>query len=455
MAADNELVLTDPHISRHHLEFQIQDAGYLVRDLGSTNGTYFRGARIHEALVGPGAELRLGSTVLRLERGEEKTEQAPRKQAFGEMVGTAARMQTVFGLLAAVAPTDVTVLIEGETGTGKELVAEELHRQSPRRNQSFSIVDCGAIAANLIESELFGHERGAFTGAVGEREGVFERSRGGTVFLDEIGELPLDLQTRLLRVLDRRTIRRVGGNLQRKIDARLVAATNRDLGEEVRRGRFRQDLFYRLAVVRIPIPPLRERREDIPILARHILWQMGCADPDAVLTPEVLGVLQSRQWPGNVRELRNVVERAIVLTDGSGEMLGADSEPAQDPKAPPRPPRHVASAAPAATAAPTGPRPPGPPPIPADAGPAGPAPSLSEPWLGRLLPEGFLALPYKDAKEQLLDQFESLYWTRLHHQHGNNISHIAHAAKVDRHLVRKLLRKHGLDARQEGGEEPA
>ncbi len=350
-----------------------------------------------------GSELRVGSTVLRLERGEETSEIIGCKRQFGGLIGSSRAMQRVYGLLAAVAPTDTSVLIEGETGTGKEMVAEELHRHSPRKDHLFNVVDCAALPQNLIESELFGHEQGAFTGAVTERVGVFERTHGGTVFLDEIGELPLDLQTRLLRVLDRRTIKRVGGDVQRKVDFRLLAATNRDLSVEMQQGRFRQDLYYRLAVVRITVPPLRERVEDIRALARYFLWHAGCVDVSAVLTEELLEVLCSRSWPGNVRELRNVLERATILVDGA-----RDEE-------------LLPSSAPAAAEA--------------------PAQVQADPLV---LPPAYLRMNYKAAKERLLQQFELSFFRRLLARHGANISGIAREAEVDRALVRKLLRRHKL-----------
>ncbi len=403
-AADNDLVLTDPSVSRHHLEFQVRDQGYQVRDLDSTNGSFFRGARISEAHLGAGAELRLGDSVLRIERGEECSRVVKARKTFGTIIGNCRPMQEVFGLLAAVAPTDTTVLINGETGTGKELVAEELHRQSARRGREFVVVDCGAIPAQLIESELFGHVKGAFTGAVNSRPGAFENSSGGTVFLDEIGELPLEMQTRLLRVLDKRTIKRVGSHDQRPVDIRVVAATNRDLPEMIQEGAFRQDLYYRLSVVQIQLPPLRQRRPDIPLLARHFLWQSGCPNPEQVLGPEVLEALSTRQWPGNVRELRNVIERAAILADGSPLAAGGEQAPA------------------AATQ---------------DAAP-------SDRWLSGALSDEVLNQPYKVAKEQLLHEFELLYLGRLVERHGPNISRVAADADVDRHLVRKLLRKHDM-----------
>jgi DNA-binding NtrC family response regulator len=404
-----DLVLTDPHVSRCHVELRVQDSGYLVRDLGSTNGTFYRGARVQEAELGPGAAVKIGMPLLRLEVGEQVSREIPPRALFGHLLGTSPAMQALYGLLAAVAPTDATVLIEGETGTGKEMVAEALHRESPRAGNLLGVVDCGAIPASLIESELFGHELGAFTGAVRSRAGSFERAHGGTLFLDEIGELPLELQPRLLRAIEQREVRRVGGDIVRKVDVRVIAATNRDLARDVEQGRFREDLYYRLAVVRVRIPPLRERREDIPELARHFLWQAGCVDHAAVLTPELLRLLGSRQWRGNVRELRNTIERAVAISGGAGLDLRAEEQP---PPAGARPPAR-------------------------GLGEAGD-------WLAAMLPPGFLRRGYKEAKEELVDRFEVLYLTRLLGEHGPNLSRLAREAGVDRQIVRRMLRKHGL-----------
>ena len=412
-ARDNDLVLADPAVSRYHLELRVVDHGYLLLDLGSTNGTFYRGARVGEAELHIGAEFRLGSTVLRLESGPVSSEEVENAESFGGLVGRSAPMQRVYGLLSAVAPTDTTVLIEGETGTGKELVAQQIHRLSPRADRPLMVIDCASLPPGLIESELFGHERGAFTGAVAEREGAFEKCRGGTVFLDEVGELALELQPRLLRVLDQRTVRRVGSNVRRRVDVRLVAATNRDLAGEVKARRFRQDLYYRLAVVRIVLPPLRKRREDIALLARHFLRQSGCAAPDSVLSDEVLEALRSRRWTGNVREMRNVLERAVVLSDGAE---GAFNEVTIERAS-------VVAAKPEAA----------PQPEPEGAG-----------WLARNLPQQLFQLPYKELKKLLVEELEDLYVGRLYRIHGNNISRIAQEAGVDRHLVRKVLQRKGL-----------
>jgi len=406
-AEENDLRLGDPLVSRNHLEVIAHDLGWLVRDRESRNGTFYRGAQVREVLLAVGAELRVGSTVLRIERSAERSISIEPREGFGTLVGASRAMQEVFGLLAAVAPTETTVLILGETGTGKELAALEVHRGSPRSEGPFIVLDCGAIPGELVESELFGHEKGAFTGASSDHAGIFEQAAGGTVFLDEIGELPLAMQTRLLRVLDQRTVKRIGSTRPRAVQIRVVAATHRDLAQMVREGSFRQDLYYRLGVVEVRLPPLRERLEDLPLLARHFLRRAGCANPDEVLTPRVLEVLATRAWPGNARELRNVVERAVVLRDGSGF-----EPPARSPVSP------------------------------AASDPVGDPPGGN--WLAPALPAGFLRRGYKDAKEELLTLYELLYFTRLVESHGNNISRIAAEADVDRHLVRNLLRKHGL-----------
>ncbi|MCK5800374.1 MAG: sigma 54-dependent Fis family transcriptional regulator [Deltaproteobacteria bacterium] len=439
-----DLCLPDPKVSRRHLEVRLHSSGYLLRDLDSTNGTHYRGARVHDVLIGPGAELRLGDTVLRIDRGEETTSPIAPQTHFGSLIGTSRPMQEVFGLLAAVAPTDTTVLILGETGTGKELVAEALHQRSPRHDKPFSVLDCGAVPEHLIESELFGHKRGAFTGATTDRTGIFEEAEGGTVFLDEIGELPLALQTRLLRVLDKRSIKRLGENTRRDVDVRIIAATHKDLADQANEGAFRQDLFYRLSVIEVHLPPLRNRREDIPALVRHFLHDSGVNDPSAVLAPEVLKALETRSWPGNIRELRNVVERALVLAD-SGLPLFKEAAKTT----PPLPKIDREDDAIAANESLIN-QPPSPPQAPSPSADVAETVAFDEAaegdtsWLLRSMPAGFLDHPYKEAKETLLNEFERAYLDHLVGAHGTNITHLASAAKIDRHLVRKLLRKHGL-----------
>jgi DNA-binding NtrC family response regulator len=312
----NDLVLTDPTVSRHQASIRATARGFELRDLGSTNGTVLGGYRIFSALVEPGALIGVGQTTVRFELVDEQVSaDLSTRERFGRAIGASPEMRRVFGLLEKFAATDATILLDGETGTGKELLAEAIHHESRRAAGPFVIVDCGAIPPTLIESELFGHVRGSFTGAVDNRVGALESARGGTLFLDEIGELPLASQPALLRALEDRTCKRVGDNSRISLDMRVVAATHRDLRQEVNRGRFRADLFYRLAVLRVRVPALRERREDIPLLVRFFHEQLAGSD---VLPPDLVTALARQDWPGNVRELRSAVQRAVVLGDANG-----------------------------------------------------------------------------------------------------------------------------------------
>ena len=267
-----DLILTDRRVSRFQCDIVLEPRGYRVRDLGSTNGTFVSGLRINDAFVAPGTTIRMGQTELYLvPLGESVELLLAEADRFHGMVGGSAVMRRLYAAIQKVAPADTTVLITGETGVGKELVADAIHEGSPRRGKPLVVLDCGAIPAHLFEDELFGHERGAFTGALATTAGAFERAHGGTLFLDEIGELPLELQPKLLRAVESRRIRRIGGAQDLACDVRLVAATNRDLAVEVNRRTFRSDLYYRLAVARLHVPPLRERRDDIPALVDHFL----------------------------------------------------------------------------------------------------------------------------------------------------------------------------------------
>src|SRR5579859_5111599 len=275
-AADNDLVLPDDTVSRHHCELERRGDCVFVKDLGSTNGTRIAGSKITEALAPPGSILRFGEVEVVVRASPQKVDVLPSEEPrFGPAIGESLAMRTVFGMLQRIAPTDGTVLLEGETGTGKDVLARALWTEGARAKGPFFVVDCGAVTYSLIESELFGHERGAFTGAVSARQGAFELAEGGTVFLDEIGELPLDVQPKLLRVLEAREFRRVGGNKMIKTDVRVIVATKRNLQREVQAGKFREDLYFRLAVVPITVPPLRARRDDIPQLVEHILKASG------------------------------------------------------------------------------------------------------------------------------------------------------------------------------------
>ncbi len=310
-APSNELVVADPTVSRLHCRLTVSAEGVRVVDSSSKNGTLVDGVRIFDALVGSGSTLTLGTTQIRVEFRPEPAElQISSFDRFGDLVGVSPEMRRVFTLVDRVAKTDATVLLQGETGTGKELVARAIHEASPRAEGPFVVVDCGAMAEALMESELFGHARGAFTGATQDRIGLFEQARGGTLFLDEIGELPASLQPKLLRALEAREVRRVGTNMPRPVDVRVLAATNRDLGRSVNDGTFREDLYYRLAVVEIALPPLRVRRGDIPLLAALFYERFS---GDAGLPSEWIPTLLARSWPGNVRELRNFVERSVSL----------------------------------------------------------------------------------------------------------------------------------------------
>jgi DNA-binding NtrC family response regulator len=388
--AASDLVLTDPTVSRSHLSLEALPDGFRLRDLGSTNGTLVAGVRVVEAYVKPGIEIDIGETRLRFQALSDALEiPLYNGDRFGPMLGRSTAMRQLFALLERAAKTDATVLVLGETGTGKDLAAEAVHQASPRANGPFVVLDCSAIPESLIESELFGHERGAFTGANDKRIGVFESAHNGTVFLDEIGELPLPLQPKLLRVLERRVVRPVGSNQQREVDVRVIAATNRDLRAEVNRGQFREDLFFRLSVITAHIPALRERTEDLPLLAHFFLGQVA---PKETKLPEGLEQrLAAHRWPGNVRELRNTVERAVALggewafTDGPREQLGNE------------------------------------PPLDVDA-----------------------TIPFKEAKQRLIERFERPYLEQLLKLTSGNVSAAARQAGIDRVHLLKLLRRYSL-----------
>ena len=393
-----DLQLTDVSVSRYHLELQLLTDGLKVTDLGSTNGTVHAGTRLGQLVLTGPARLRVGKGT-ELDVGPEETALALPAFAddrFGDVLGASPPMRALFALLARVAPTDATVLLAGETGTGKEAIAEALHAASKRSRGPFIVVDCGAISRELIGSELFGHVRGAFTGAHTQKEGLVAAANGGTLFLDEIGELPLDLQPQLLRVLEKREVRPIGDTRAQKVDLRVVAASHRELQKLVAVGRFREDLFFRLAVVRATVPPLRERREDLPMLARHFAAALGRGE--FALPPRLLAELAAHDWPGNVRELRNVVERALSL----GEAF------AHDALTPP------------------------------------PAPIASPPSFVASSAESVLDLPFKEAKGRLVDSFEREYLVHLLARHRGNISRAADEAGIDRNYVHRLIKKHGL-----------
>ena len=412
---DNDLVIPDTSVSRQHAMIVRRGEDYLIRDLESTNGTFAGSLRVTEAYLRPGMVVRVGNVEFRFKPLSQRIEIVPSEHdRFGDIVGASVRMREIFAVLERIATTDATVLIEGETGTGKEVVARTLHKRSLRAQQPFVVVDCGAIPDNLLESELFGHEKGAFTGAVSSRSGLVEQANGGTLFLDEIGELGRELQPKLLRVLERREVKRVGSNRTVRVDVRFVAATNRGLREEVEADRFREDLYYRLNVVRLKLPALKERAEDIPVLARHYLSTRATEHRGAHanriegITREALDALMSHSWPGNVRELMNVVERASFFADGSFIDVGDLPEIVTGRRK--RAPRLKPDDETARNTL--------------DAG------SLKN---------------FHDAKEEWLRIFERDYIQKLLARNNWNISRAAREAGVDRKHLRNLLKKHALD----------
>ena len=318
-----DMRLSDDTVSREHVRLSLSPSGVHVKDEGSTNGTWLGTVRVGDMTLAAGTALMLGSTTIALHIEAGPTDlPLSSGTSFGEAQGASTAMRHLFALLERAAPSDVTVLIEGESGVGKEVLANGVHAQSSRGRAGgpFVAVDCGAIAPGMIESELFGHERGAFTGAERARIGAFEQANGGTLFLDEIGELPLDLQPKLLRVLETREVRPVGGRGTRAVDVRIVAATNRNLEDAAQKNEFRRDLFYRLAVVRVVVPPLRDRPEDILPLARLLLRRVPGFER-AEIPADVEVMLTRYPWPGNVRELRNVMDRFALLGPNPGALF--------------------------------------------------------------------------------------------------------------------------------------
>jgi DNA-binding NtrC family response regulator len=400
-AADCDLVLTDERVSAHHLRVRPDGDGFEVEDEGSTNGTHYQGSRIGKARLPAGAVLKVGRTVLRVQPLAEALDLPPsRARRFGELVGESLAMRQVFAVLELAARSDVTVLVEGETGTGKELAARALHEGGARRRGPFVAVDCGALPESLVDSELFGHVRGAFTGASSDRTGAFARARGGTLFLDEIDGVPAAVQARLLRALEERAIRPVGADRELPVDLRLVVASQASLPARVADGSFRADLFYRIAVLHLRLPPLRERREDIAPLVTELLRRRGLsARPDhqhhSIAGP-ALERLCAHDWPGNVRELRNVIDRAIALSPGAERF--EDLRPlrisAREPE--------------------------------------------SQPLAVRT------DLPFADAKAAVIEELERRYLAELWAKSDGNLSAAARQAGLDRKHLRTLLRRHGL-----------
>jgi DNA-binding NtrC family response regulator len=410
----NDITLSDNSVSGTHFELRAEEDGFLLRDVGSTNGTILGGCRVKEVYLAPSASFRAGNTTFQLQPTDEVVEiPLSDDEHFHGVIGRSVAMREVFATLAKVAPSELTCLIEGDTGTGKERVARAIHDASRRSSKPYVVLDCSSIPRDLMESYVFGHEKGAFTGATSQHKGAFEQANGGTLFMDEIGELDVALQPKLLRVLENREFKRVGGTKTIRSDVRVIAATNRDLREMVNEGSFREDLYFRLSVISLHLPALAQRRDDIPLLVEAFVDQVLEKRPDLTkprLTADAMEILMAHSWPGNVRELRNVVERAVSLCQDNtidrsdlhlSGSLGGGSAPGVQSVSLPDDPDHTR--------------------IDVD-----------------------LTIPYKEAKSKILDQFEYDYLSRLIDDFDGNISQASKHAGLTRYHLRELLKKHDL-----------
>jgi DNA-binding NtrC family response regulator len=402
-AEGNQLVVRDRSVSRHHCVIITRPTGFLIRDLESTNGTTVDGMRIESAFLKSDAEIQIGITRLKFSvLNEMLTQPLSSELSFRELVGKSLAMRRLFALLPKIASSDAPVLILGETGTGKSLLAKAIHAASPRASRPFVIVDSAAIPPTLIESELFGHEKGAFTGADARRAGAFEQAKGGTLLLEEIGELPLTMQPKLLTVLEELVMRPVGCREPVKIDCRIIASTNRDLRYEVNRGTFRSDLLYRLNTVTLRLPALRERPEDIPVLVEHFARSFGADEVAPELERLIDTAWANRNWAGNVRELRGAVQRAMLLgVDGRESWRPPSSRGAQ--LMGPQSSRSTGSA------------------------------DFAE-----------FTKPFREAKEDAIAHWEKRYVAALLARHDQNLSKAAREVDMDRNYLRSIARKHGL-----------
>jgi two-component system, NtrC family, response regulator GlrR len=389
-SSDADVVLDDPAVSRLHAELEPRKDGLWIRDLGSRNGVSIEDVLVGSARIPHKARVRLGRTDLVVTYRREKTnEELWPEEHFAGLVGRSTAMRRVFRQIDRVARTELTVFVRGETGTGKELVARAVHEMSPRKQGPFIVVDCGALPPHLVEAELFGHVRGAFTGAERTREGAVEAADGGTLFFDEIGELPLEVQPKLLRLLETREVRRVGETRARQVDVRFVSATHRDLRELVNRGEFREDLYFRLATATILVPPLRDRLEDLELLVERFAPGL-----DPIARGPLLRELATRPWPGNVREVRNVVERAVAL--GTSALTSTASRESAVPRRPD----------------------------------------------GSL--DVSIDVPWKELRDTFVEDLERRYVSALLERHGRNVTAAANAAGLARTYLHKLIKKYDL-----------
>ncbi|CAN94568.1 sigma 54-interacting transcriptional regulator [Sorangium sp. So ce327] len=387
------VVVDDPEVSSTHCDLRAEGPGVLVRDLGSKNGTFVSTVRIREAILTAACAIQVGGSVLSFEPLDKERVDVGFDESFGPLIGASPRMRHLFRLLREVASTELSLLITGETGTGKELAAQAIHDVSSRRGGPFVVVDCASLPGALAESFLFGHERGAFPGANERRSGAFHEANGGTIFLDELGELPPDLQPKLLRALTEQKVKRVGSRIYEPVDVRIIAATRRDLGRSMNTGRFRSDLFFRIAQMRIELPPLRERREDIPLLVERVCERLGCPERAVEMVNLITTTLGQHDFPGNVRELMNVTSVAASLPPGAEAIASI---------------------------------------LPLEGG-------------------GDVVVPtsaFGEAKRSAVAAFEQRYFSELIRATGGNVSEMARRAGMERHHVRMFLRKHGLTAKQ-------
>ena len=390
---DVDFVLSDPTVSRRHFSIYFDGTGLRLKDEGSRNGTFIGDLRVVQVFITKDTVLRVGSTKIKLRFKQERVSfRVSESVNFGGLQGKSFVMREVFARLKAAAASDVTVLITGESGTGKEVAARAIHEFSDRAEGPFVVFDCSATSKELMESELFGHVKGAFTNAMEDRKGAVREADGGTLFIDEVGELPLPLQAKLLRLLDKKEVKPLGADGYVKVDVRIIAATNRDLEGLVEKGEFRKDLYYRLAVLKIVMPPLRERMEDIPLLVEALLKELSVKYdvPLDGFTREEMQRLMTYSWPGNVRELKNYLETMMVLgkgielpsqTRGKGSFMGY---------------------------------------------------------------ERLLDMPYHQAKELLITDFDRQYFSRLLQENGGNISRAARAAGIHRKTLEYILKKLSL-----------
>ncbi|MCC7383345.1 MAG: sigma 54-dependent Fis family transcriptional regulator [Deltaproteobacteria bacterium] len=408
-ASTNDLVLTDEAVSRYHLELLHRGERVDLIDHDSTNGTWIGTAAIKRGFLLPGTVLKVGRSLLRVTDGDPIELPLHEDDRLGGLVGRSVAMRQLMARMRKVAASSASVLLLGETGAGKDSVARAIHEASPRAGGPFESVDCGSMVDTLITTELFGHERGAFTGAYAQHLGAFERARGGTLFLDEVGELPLNLQAALLGTLERRSFRRIGGSERIDTDVRVICATHRDLRAAVNSGGFRQELFFRIAVVVLDIPPLRERRDDVPVLIEHFVRRAHRSEPvEQLFPPDMLAALASQEWPGNVRELRNFVEATLAM--GVPPELSSSERPI------------------------------------ADSDERGASAQFVD-----LAP--LLELPHEQARGEMIERFEKAYLRALLNRSGGRVNAAARDARMDRTYLGRLLKRHGFALKARPGDD--